>query len=804
MTKPTFLTILTFSCLTSIFANNKYKTYVSDIYRPDSFELVYKNIAAPILIDHSDFSIIHNAAEQLVFDIEKVTNTKSEVYKDKIAGYNKVIIIGSINKSTIIKQLINTHKLNGTELEGKSEKFIIQTILNPFPGIEKALVIAGSDKLGTLYGIYDLSSEIGISPWHWWADIPANRKKDLFILPGIYTKGEPEIKTRGLIWNEKSFEVKNSILNKQEENTEIYYEKIFDLILRLKGNFLSFHSQKIKIQELAKKYGITINNHEARNTNDTVYIHNIQEEFVNNWLKIMYIDNSTDTNSSLPHGNANAWLINSENAVAREFSTEFFFNLAWNFSEFSPRYINTYYEKWVSKIFGTKHANDIVRIIKSFHVKNLLINTRNQKENDYCYTNYNEAEYLLNQYNSLEKDVTYIYHHINVSHKEIYFRIILYPILKNVYENKINIYLKLNKYYADQGRHSTNTSAKIIETIYQQKLDLLKKYNTLIGKTKHHDSVFPGSTSLPAVKTISLPEESKMGVSISNSEEWWPQSDKEATLPVFDIFQKQTYKIEIFNKGSKSFDYKIKSHSPWLVFSSEKGEIKDQDTIHVSIDWQKAPLEDQKTYFIVQGAKEKIKIYVKTKNPENFRPYETDGFVEGNGYISMNATNYSKATSKNTSYWINMNDIGLDNVGITVSNLKDKMDLTDLAKVEYNTVFFNSGLIKIHLLLFFDKGETKGKNSKKIAVSLNDDLKIIDLNKVTIDESSNIYPSIFAEVITTGFYLKEAGNHKLSFWMMDEGIILQKIIIEKEPLKKSFLGPPQSFNKVTNTTIKIK
>ena len=89
------------------------------------------------------------------------------------------------------------------ELKGKREKYILCTIKQPLEGVEEAVVIAGSDKRGTIYGIYELSSQMGVSPWYYWADVPVKRQNNISILPGSYTDGEPAIEYRGIFLNDE-------------------------------------------------------------------------------------------------------------------------------------------------------------------------------------------------------------------------------------------------------------------------------------------------------------------------------------------------------------------------------------------------------------------------------------------------------------------------------------------------------------------------------------------------------------------------------------------------------------------------
>src|SRR5262249_51161315 len=124
-------------------------------------------------------------------------------YSQSSAGPN-AIIIGTVGKSPIIGKLIGDGKVDASQISGKWESFFIQVVHQPLPDIQNALVIVGSDKRGTLFGIYDLSEQIGVSPWYWWADVPVSHKTSLYVRVGKYVQGPPAVKYRGIFLNDEA------------------------------------------------------------------------------------------------------------------------------------------------------------------------------------------------------------------------------------------------------------------------------------------------------------------------------------------------------------------------------------------------------------------------------------------------------------------------------------------------------------------------------------------------------------------------------------------------------------------------
>ena len=173
-----------------------------------------------------EHSCVHRAIASLQKDFEAVMG----VSPMRSVGDAKVLI-GTVGVNPQIDQWVKQGILR--DLKGKTEKYIIKTI-------NGQLVIAGSDKRGTVYGIYELSRQIGVSPWYYWADVPVEKHAELFIREGEYTDGEPAIRYRGLFLNDEAPCLTTWVKNTFGTNYggHDFYEKVFELILRLKGNYL--------------------------------------------------------------------------------------------------------------------------------------------------------------------------------------------------------------------------------------------------------------------------------------------------------------------------------------------------------------------------------------------------------------------------------------------------------------------------------------------------------------------------------------------------------------------------------------
>jgi hypothetical protein len=235
---------------------------------------------AAIVVDEQDWKGVIRAANDLSDDVRKVTGTASHVIND--ISTDKGVLIGTIGKSRIIDKLIKQRKINVKDIKGKWEAYRIEVI-------DGSLVIAGSDKRGTIYGIYEISRRIGVSPWYWMADAPVAHKDELWWNDRSVTDA-PKVKFRGIFindewpsfgtWCQKHFGGVNAKA----------YEKIFELLLRLKANYFwpamwatAFNEDDPESPRLADEMGIVMgtSHHEPMMRSHQEYLH--RKEQVGPW-----------------------------------------------------------------------------------------------------------------------------------------------------------------------------------------------------------------------------------------------------------------------------------------------------------------------------------------------------------------------------------------------------------------------------------------------------------------------------------------------------------------------------------------
>ncbi|WP_301062810.1 glycosyl hydrolase 115 family protein, partial [uncultured Muribaculum sp.] len=204
---------------------------------PDRFTLIQDGKSLPVYVDDADDSGVKIAVRNLAADFGRVTGNDA-VLADA-PSESRMIIVGTID-SPVMERIAKAGKIDASQLKGKYEKYLMSTVQSPLPGVDEALVIAGSDRRGAIYGVYELSEQIGVSPWYDWADVPVAHNDNMSMSRGTYTAGEPAVKYRGLFLNDEAPCLTGWVKNTYgtDYGDHRFYARVFELILRLRGNMM--------------------------------------------------------------------------------------------------------------------------------------------------------------------------------------------------------------------------------------------------------------------------------------------------------------------------------------------------------------------------------------------------------------------------------------------------------------------------------------------------------------------------------------------------------------------------------------
>ncbi len=945
-----------------------------------SLPLVASGRAATLCVSPGEWQGVVRALSDLQNDLEMVTGVRPVMISSSKAVRSEVVVIaGTIGRSALIDRLISKGRIDVTDIRGKWESFLIQTVEKPFPGVKRALVIAGSDKRGTIYGIYEISRQAGISPWYWWADVPARKSSELYVNPGRYVWGEPSVKYRGIFLNDEYPALTRWVAYRYGDVTPSvnppvppgvanygseFYSRIFEVLLRLKANYLwpamwynAFNEDDPRNAALADEYGIVMGtshqepmiraqkewdrryqktlgswswtHHEdtlvkfwrdgirrnrdyesivtigLRGADDTEMgpggpaaniarlekIVKVQREMISeeinpdvtevpqmwclykevqdyyyegmrvpddvtllwaedNWGNVRRLPTAEErkrsggagvyyhfdyhggprsyqwiNTSPIPkiwdqmslakqYGADRIWIVNVGHFRGYEIPIEYFLNLGWNTSALGSDDMASWTRQWAAAIFGPEHAAEIAEIIREYTRFNGRRKPELLRPDTYSLVNYNEAERIVEEYKSLVAKAEAIGKQIPEEMKDAYFHLVFFPVKACAVVNELYFTAGKNALYASQGRSATGEMADRTEELFRTDTALMGYYNRVYagGRWKHFmDQAHlgyiawndPPENSLRHIK-LKRPETApgtSPAVAVEGSLEAWPGSETSPLLPPFDVFNKQTRYFEIFNRGTEPFEYNVEPGKPWIIISKTSGTITDQQRVEVSVNWDELTHELNEGYVTVTAAGSETQIGITAFRPVTPDPGTVEGFVEADGYVSMEAESYSASNDTENRQWQCIEDYGRTRSGMRASAVTDAPPAVpgkDSPVLDYKMYLFSTGEFEAVLHMAPSLNFLPDRDFK-IGLSVDDgEPQLITVvpagfNAENFNREWEETVRNSTRYVTGKITVTEPGYHTLKVWMIDPGIVLEKIIVNTGGLRPSYLGPPESY-----------
>jgi len=497
------------------------------------------------------------------------------------------------------------------------------------------------------------------------------------------------------------------------------------------------------------------------------------------------------------------WIVNVGDLKPMEFPIEFFLTLAWNPPAWPQDRIAEFSRLWAERDFGREHATEIAGIVAGYTKLNgrrkpeLLDSVR------YSLVDYQEADRVLADWRSLTARAEKISATLPPNARDAFFQLVLYPTKASAQVNELYIAAMRNRLYASQGRAAANDLADQVRTWFQADADLSAYYNHKMagGKWNHMmDQTHIGYTywqqppenTMPAVTRIELPAEAKMGVSVEGSTSAWPGSTDDPVLPEFDSFQRERHYIDIFNRGRAGFDFNATSSDAWIVLSKSAGRIEKEERIWVDVDWSKAPQGSSQGSVKIAGIVVKVPLF----NPSQPPRESLTGFVEAGGVVSVEAAHYTHKVDATLARWELIPDYGrtLSSMTIFPMTAASANPPSGSPCLEYRMYLFHPGRTVVHAILAPTLNFVPGRGLR-YAVSFDDQTpQIVDAltNNSLKDWEESVKDSV--RDIQSIHTLAGPGYHVLKFWMVDPGVVLQKLVVDCGGVRPSYLGPPESYH----------
>jgi hypothetical protein len=940
-----------------------------------SFPFVSEGKAAKLQVDAHDFAGVLRAAGDLQADVGRVTGITPEVSRNPGTTDASPVIIGTIGRSALIDDLVGRGKLNVDVIRGKWEAFIIETIEKPQPGIDRALVIAGSDKRGTIYGIYELSQQIGVSPWYWWADVPVEHRAALFVKPGRFVSGSPSVKYRGIFLNDEAPDLTSWVRAKfgnvtPQANPNVpagianygreFYTKLFEVMLRLRANYLwpamwnsAFNEDDPENARLADEYGIVMGtSHQEpmlraqkewdwrylqtigpwnyatnpgllenfwregirrnkgfesivtiglRGANDTEMapggpeanrallekIVGVQRDILraevnpditqvpqlwclykevqefyehgmrapddvtllwaeDNWGNIRRLPTAAErqrpggagiyyhfdyhggprsyqwlNTSPIPkiweqmslakqYGADRIWIVNVGHFKGYEFPIEYFLSLGWDANRWTGENFGDFTRLWAAREFGPEHASDIADIMAKYSKYNGCRKPEMLAPDTYSLTDYREAETVVADYQAIAAKAAEVSSLLPAARRDAFRQLVLFPVKAGALVNELYLAAGRNALFAKQGRASAGDQAAETRRLFQQYLGMVDDYDVVAGGKWAHfmDQPVLGYTtwrdppanSLDAIELVepAVPAAAALGVAVEGS-----GAAGEASLPLFDAFNRQRFFVDVFNKGKTPFGFTATTSAPWILLSATRGDVGPDQRLWVSVDWSIAPSGNPNGMVKITGAGAEVMVQVEASNPRLVTRDKLRGFVEGEGVVSIEPEHFSRRTEAGANRWVKIDDYGRTLSGMRAEAPVDAPSATprkDSPCLEYRMYLFTPGAVEVTAITAPTLNFVPDRGVR-YAVSFDEEAPQVVTLVPQGYQATNRNPDWEQSVGDNARYgrskhrIAQAGYHTLKVWMIDPAVVMQKLVVDLGGLKPSYLGPPESFHR---------
>ena len=318
-----------------------------------------------------------------------------------------------------------------------------------------------------------------------------------------------------------------------------------------------------------------------------------------------------------------------------------------------------------------------------------------------------------------------------------------------------------------------------------------------------------GTSSYNITEVPDIPE---MGVALEGTQAVWPDNPDLAVLPEFDVFNRQSRYIEIFNKGKAFFGFNIIAGSPWIRVSQSNGVVEKDIRVWVSIDWENVPEGKNEGVLKISGLGRVVDVKIAAFNPSGISSDSLRGFVEANGYVSMEAAHFAENKPAGENRWIEIEDFGHTLSGMRSIAVTDAPALTpgkDSPCLEYQMYLFSAGSVEVNPYVAPTLNFLPGR-AVRYAISFDHEVpQIITLVPEDFDarNGNRDWERSVSDNYRIGksvHPIADQGYHTLKIWMVDPGVVLQKIVVNTGGVKPSYLGPPNSFFRPEIVVVSIK
>lgn len=508
------------------------------------------------------------------------------------------------------------------------------------------------------------------------------------------------------------------------------------------------------------------------------------------------------------------WLLNVGDIKPGEVGMKFFLDMAWDIDAYNFENSYTYDADFLSTIFGEKYKEDLQDIISSFYLLGFQhkpeamgwgfewnsSNSREQIVNtDFSFINYNEAENRMKEYDRIADKSETIYNSLPEVYKPAFYELVFYPVKGAALMNKKMLTAQQNRWYALQGRASTQFYADKAKSYHDSIQYYTDRYNSMLdGKWNYMMALAPGWTAtyqlMPPTDTIQVTHGEDMRIFIPGKDTDYGVTSLNV-LPCLNPYTRKNSFIELYNRGDKAFNWEVTTKDSWIRLDKNTGKTLLQDRISVSVDWSEAPVGTNITGEIkITSGNKTEKVYLPVFNPLTPAAEDLNGmYVEDKGYVSVNAGLFHRKQENKDIKIRTVKGLGYENecvqLGEATKPSQDTWDIKNTPKAEYDFFTFSAGTVAVYIYalpLFPVNSESDTRYGIMI------DNGMVHWMTTAAKEYSSQWKLNVARnsaVSMVNLNIEKPGKHTLKLLCGDPGMIIQKVVIDFGGMKRSYLGP---------------
>jgi Glycosyl hydrolase family 115/Gylcosyl hydrolase family 115 C-terminal domain len=571
------------------------------------------------------------------------------------------------------------------------------------------------------------------------------------------------------------------------------------------------------------------------------------------WVDTASIANTWQQLSmAIAYGDQKLWVANVGDMKGNELPLQFFLDYAWNPGRWTAGNLGEWEQAYVAQSFGPKAAARVAAVLHAYgrlqaRRKPELLNRKitvdpakdittdssaviyDDQALPFSLTDYQEMDRVTAEWQALAAEAESIGRLLPAAAQDAYYELVQYEVQATANLYALRRAEFTNLLYAAQGRASANDLAATAEARFADDAALMAKFNTSIAGGKWKDFMIQphidyGDVArygpnapwqepelnnwaipdviFPAVQRISPQAGAVLGVAIDGSDKAWPGDPGPAVLPAMSPYASQPAPfIEIFNRGEDPFDYQVKTGAPWVRVKPDRGRVTSQVRATVSVDWDRAPAGTTQVPITITGpGGSSVVVQAPIEKPDVSRA-SLAGFIEANGYVSIEADHYSRAVGSRSVSWSRIPDIGRTGSGMTPAPVTASR-LTpggSSPRLEYTITLFTAGQVTVWAYLS-PRANVLPTDGLHYAVSIDSGpLQTVNIttatgaSDATMNRQWERITSDNVNLTSTTHTIGSPGMHTLKFWMVDPTVILQKLVVDTGGLKPSYLGPPESM-----------